>query len=127
MIFGPSPKAETVPRYIYENKEEGFYNFYIDYKNIYFLPDWFSEFLQVKLHVCLDITVLETVREVLFVGLMVYSQIVILALSWYIYINRILFLGVICGSCGLDRGCVTRNRPGDPRSKYYWECVSRNT
>jgi hypothetical protein len=24
MIFGPSPKAETVPRYIYENKEEGF-------------------------------------------------------------------------------------------------------
>jgi hypothetical protein len=27
MIFGPS-KAETVPRYIYENKEEGFYNFY---------------------------------------------------------------------------------------------------
>jgi hypothetical protein len=46
MIFGPSPK--TVPRYIYENKEEGFYNFYIEnYKNIYFL-DWFSEFLQVN-------------------------------------------------------------------------------
>jgi hypothetical protein len=22
MIFGPSPKAETVPRYIYENKED---------------------------------------------------------------------------------------------------------
>jgi hypothetical protein len=64
MIFGPSPKAETVPRYIYENKE-GFYNFYIEnYKNIYFLPDWFSEFLQVKLHVCLDITVLETVRSI---------------------------------------------------------------
>jgi hypothetical protein len=67
MIFGPSPKAETVPRYIYENKE-GFYNFYIEnYKNIYFLPDWFSEFLQVKLHVCLDITVLETVRFYLLV------------------------------------------------------------
>jgi hypothetical protein len=32
MIFGPSPKAETVPRYIYENKEEGFYNFYIEIK-----------------------------------------------------------------------------------------------
>jgi hypothetical protein len=47
----------------------------------------------VKLHVCLDITVLETVREVLFVGLMVYSQIVILriALSWYIYINPYTF------------------------------------
>jgi hypothetical protein len=86
MIFGPSPKAETVPRYI-ENKEKDSIIFYRN-KNIYFLPDWFSEFLQVKLHVCLDITVWKQF-EVLFVGLMVYSQIVILriALSWYIYIN----------------------------------------
>ncbi len=90
MIFGPTPKIDTVPRFIYESKEEGFYNFYIEnYKNIFFLPDWFSEFIQVRLHICLDITVLETIREVLFVGLLVYSQIVILriALSWYIYIN----------------------------------------
>jgi hypothetical protein len=35
MIFGPSPKAETVPRYIYENKEEGFYNFYRLLKNLF--------------------------------------------------------------------------------------------
>ena len=90
MIFGPTPKVEAVPRYIYESKEEGFYNFYIEnYKNIYFLPDWLSEFIQVRLNLCLDITVLETIREVFFVGLMVYSQIVILriALSWFIYIN----------------------------------------
>ena len=41
---------EAVPRYIYESKEEGFYNFYIEnYKNIYFLPDWLSEFIQVRL------------------------------------------------------------------------------
>jgi hypothetical protein len=96
MILVHHPKQKQFPDIFM--KEEGFYNFYIEnYKNIYFLPDWFSEFLQVKLHVCLDITVLETVREVLFVGLMVYSQIVILriALSWYIYINFILFLGVI--------------------------------
>jgi uncharacterized protein YggT (Ycf19 family) len=94
MIFGPAPKVETVPRYIYESTEEGFYNFYIEnYKNIYFLPDWLSEFIQVRLHICLDITVLETIREVLFVGLMVYSQIVILriALSWFIYINPYTF------------------------------------
>ena len=94
MIFGPAPKLETVPRYIYENTEEGFYNFYIEnYKNIYFLPDWLSELIQVRLNVCLDITVLETIREVLFVGLMVYSQIVILriALSWFIYINPYTF------------------------------------
>jgi len=96
MVFGPSPKVESVPRYIYESEStgEGFYNFYIEnYKNIYFLPDWLSEFIQVRLHICLDITFLETIREVLFVGLMVYSQIVILriALSWFIYINPYTF------------------------------------
>lgn len=89
-ILGPAPKIDAVPRYVYENREEGFYNFYIEnYKNIYFLPDWLSEFLQVRLHFCLDITLLETIREVLFVGLVIYSQIVILriTLSWFIYIN----------------------------------------
>jgi hypothetical protein len=112
MIFGPSPKAETVPRYIYEKKKDSIIFYIENYKNIYFLPDWFSEFLQVKLHVCLDITVLETVREVLFVGLMVYSQIVILrTLSWYIYINPYTFPWCYLAAAGLDRGCVTRNRP----------------
>jgi len=89
-IFGPAPKVEAVPKYIYENTQEGFYNFYIEnYKNIYFLPDWLSEFIQIRLNICLDLTILETIREVLFVGLMIYSQIVVLriALSWYISIN----------------------------------------
>ena len=90
MIFGPSPKVDTVPRFIYESKEEGFYNFYIEnYKNIYFLPDWVSEFIQVRLNICLDISLLETFREVLFIGLMVYSQMLVLRItvSWFIYIN----------------------------------------
>lgn len=90
MIFGPTPKTETIPRYIYESTEEGFYNFYIEnYKNIYFLPDWLSEFIQIRFNLAVDITVLETIREVLFVGLMVYSQILVLriAISWFIYIN----------------------------------------
>ena len=90
VIFGPSPKVDTIPRYIYESKEEGFYNFYIDnYKNIYFLPDWLSEFIQVRLHICLDISILETIREVVFVIIMVYSQIVLLriALTWFLSIN----------------------------------------
>jgi uncharacterized protein YggT (Ycf19 family) len=89
-IVGPSPKIDAVPRYVYENREEGFYNFYIEnFKNAYFLPDWLSEFLQVQLHFCLDITFLETIREVLFIGLVIYSNIVILriTLSWFIYIN----------------------------------------
>lgn len=94
MLFGPAPKVDVVPRYVYESKEEGFYNFYIEnYKNIYFLPDALSEFIQVRLHICLDISLLETIREVLFVGLVIYSQIVVLriALSWLIYINPYTF------------------------------------
>jgi uncharacterized protein YggT (Ycf19 family) len=89
-IVGPSPKIDAIPRYVYENREEGFYNFYIEnFKNAYFLPDWLSEFLQVQLHFCLDITLLETIREVFFIGLVIYSNIVILriTLSWFIYIN----------------------------------------
>lgn len=94
MIFGPTPKPDTLTRYIYESSDEGFYNFYVEnYRNIYFLPDWVSEFIQVRLNICLDITLLETIREVLFVGFVIYTQIVILrvALAWFIYINPYTF------------------------------------
>lgn len=94
MIVGPTPKIESIPRYIYENKDEGFYSFYIEnYKNLYFLPDWLSEFIQVRLNICLDTNLLETVREVLFIGLMIYSQMVVvrIAISWLIYINPYTF------------------------------------
>ena len=90
MIFGPPPKLDIIPRYIYETQEEGFYNFYIEnYKNIFFLPDWLSEFIQIRLNICLDISLLETIREVLFVAFVVYSQMLVLriAISWLIYIN----------------------------------------
>ena len=90
MIFGPTPKVEPIPRYIYENKDEGFYNFYIEnYRNLFFLPDWLSEFIQIRLNICLDISILEIGREVLFIGLMVYSQVVVfrIAVSWWLSIN----------------------------------------
>ena len=93
-IFGPAPRVEVLPRYIYETKEEGYYNFYIEnYKNLFFLPDWLSEFIQVRLHICLDISLLEIVREVLFIGLVLYSQMVLLriAISWLIWINPYTF------------------------------------
>lgn len=93
-IFGPAPRVEVLPRYIYETKEEGFYNFYIEnYRNIFFLPDWLSEFLQVRLGICLDISSLEIIREVLFIGLVLYSQMVLLriAISWLISINPYTF------------------------------------
>ncbi len=94
MIFGPTPRVEPVPRYIYETQDEGFYNFYIEnYNNIFFLPDWLSEFIQVKLNICLDISILEILRVVIFFGLVFYSQMVILriAISWLIYINPYTF------------------------------------
>ena len=94
MIFGASPKVNSVLQIPFESEKDGFVSFYIqNYKNIYFLPDWFSEFLQVRLNLCSDITLLETIREVLFVGLVIYSQIVILriTLSWFIYINPYTF------------------------------------
>ncbi len=94
VIFGPAPRIDSLPRYMYETKEEGFYNFYIEnYKNIFFLPDWFSEFLQVQLNICLDISLLEIIREVLFIGLVFYSQLVILriTISWLIWVNPYTF------------------------------------
>jgi hypothetical protein len=94
LIFGPAPKVDAVTRYFYESKDEGFYNFYIEnYRNIYFLPDWLSEFIQVRLNICLDISLLETIREVLFIGIMIYSQMVVLriAISWLLYINPYTF------------------------------------
>ena len=90
MIFGASPKVDSVLKIPFESEKDGFVSFYIqNYKNIYFLPDWFSEFLQIQFNLCSDITLLETIREVLFVGLVIYSQIVILriTLSWFISIN----------------------------------------
>jgi hypothetical protein len=93
-IFGPAPRVEVLPRYIYETKDEGFYNFYIEnYNNIFFLPDWLSEFIQVRLHICLDISSLEIIREVLFIGLVLYSQMVLLriAIAWLIWINPYTF------------------------------------
>lgn len=94
MIFGTYPKLEPVDRYLYESKEEGFYNFYIEnYKNIYFLPDWLSEFIQIRLNICLDITSLEMMREIIFVALVIYSQVVVLriALAWLIFLNPYTF------------------------------------
>jgi hypothetical protein len=90
MILGTVPKVEPIPRVIYESSQDGYYNFYIEnYRNIFFLPNWFSEFLQVRLNFCLDITYLEVFREIMFLVIFGYAQLVSLriALSWFISIN----------------------------------------
>ena len=90
MILGPSPKVDLVPKYFYGNKIEGYYNFYIEnYKNIFFIPDSLSEFLQVKCNICLDLTALESIREILFTALVVYSNLILvrIGMSWFLSIN----------------------------------------
>jgi hypothetical protein len=59
-------------------------------KNIYFLPDWFSE-ISSKLHVCLDITVLKQFVKFYLLVLWFILKLYITALSWYIYINPYTF------------------------------------
>ena len=90
VIFGPAPIVEPVSKYIYESKEEGFYNFYVEnYRNLYFLPDKVSEFIQIKLNVCLDISSLEVIREVIFLIFLIFYQLLMfrIILSWLIGIN----------------------------------------
>jgi len=94
LLLGNLPKLQPLNRLFYESKTDGFYSFYIEnYKNLIFLPNWFSEFLQIHLNFCLDITFLEVFREVLFLSIMGYGEIVSfrILLAWIISINPYTF------------------------------------
>lgn len=89
-FVGHKPIFEPVDRHFFEHSFHGFYNFYIvNYKNIFFFPDPVSEFLQIHFNMCIDITTLETAREVLFLVLCLYFNLYAwrIALYWYIFIN----------------------------------------
>lgn len=89
-IFGDMPKINAIPRIFYESESDGFYSFYIpNYKNIIFIPNILSEYLQVKCHFCLDLTSLEVAREVLFVVFLAYLHIIGIRfyMTWMISIN----------------------------------------
>lgn len=90
VFFGVIPKTDTIKKVFYENPTEGYYNFYIqDFKNLYFLPDWLSGPIQVWFNVSLDTSGLEAIREVLFVSLLVYYNLLNLRLClyWFLSIN----------------------------------------
>jgi hypothetical protein len=94
IALGAIPKVQPLDRLFYESKTDGFYSFYIEnYKNLFFLPNWFSEFLQVHFNFCLDITFLEVFREVLFLSIVGFAEIVTIRilLSWIISINPYTF------------------------------------
>ena len=93
-VLGTVPKVSEMTRVIYESIDDGFYNFYVqNYKNTYFLPDWLSQFIQIRFNQCLDIQVLETFRDVLFLCFFVFYQLVSLriALFWFLSINPYTF------------------------------------
>ena len=90
VLLGEPKQLNPIIRHTYANDQEGYYNFYIkNYENIFFLPDRVSTFIQIKLHICVDITVLEALQEALFILMIVYSQVLTLriVLHWFININ----------------------------------------
>jgi hypothetical protein len=94
VFLGGIPKIQPLDKTYFESQTDGFYNFYIEnYSNLFFLPNWLSEFLQINLGFCLDITFLEVFREVLFISIMFFGQIVTLRiiLAWIVTINPYTF------------------------------------
>nr|QYB19242.1 hypothetical chloroplast RF89 [Climaconeis cf. scalaris]QYB19335.1 hypothetical chloroplast RF89 [Climaconeis cf. scalaris] len=89
-LFGTRLELENVKRHVYESDIEGFYNFYIlNYKNLIYLPDSVSRFIQIQLHVSYDIKGLEAIQGGLFFFLILYGSIVMARtnLFWYISVN----------------------------------------
>lgn len=89
-IFGNFQTMNHVPIFMFQSKEDGFYNFYVYfYTNIFFLPDWLSKFLQIDCNIYLDTTILEVIQESIFVFLVAYLQLIYLRLNlyWFITIN----------------------------------------
>jgi hypothetical protein len=94
ILIGDSPKPSPIPRIFYESNTDGFYSFYMEnYKNIIFLPNWLSEFLQVQCNFCLDISFLEVCREVVFAILVTYYYMISfrIFIAWLISINPYTF------------------------------------
>lgn len=90
MLFGDWPNPNIIPRLYYENFDDGFYSFYIpNYRNIIFLPNFVSQYLQMEWHYCLDITYLEMCRQVIFAMIVGYYHIVNIRfyMSWLVSIN----------------------------------------
>ena len=94
VVWGHLPKTSVILRNEFVDLERGlgYYNFYfIRYKNIFFLPDAISEYLQVNdiLDCATSLAKVEAIREALFIGLSVYMVIVNVRtiLFWFLTIN----------------------------------------
>ena len=90
VIFGNVPKFERITRSYYQHKQDGFYIIQIqDYKNIWFLPDWLSRWIQLNFEITVDVSPLEHLQQALFIAILMYYFVVEfrIKLFWFISIN----------------------------------------
>lgn len=93
-LFGTFPYTMPVEKHFYQHKAEGYYNFYVEnYKNMYFLPDWLSGYIQIRFNITVDHSNLELCRDVFFYILLIYGAIVTIrtTLFWMLAINPYTF------------------------------------
>ena len=89
-LFGTFPYTMPVEKHFYQHNAEGYYNFYVEnYRNMYFLPDWLSGYIQMNLNITVDHSNLELCRDVFFYVVLLYGAIVSFrtTLFWMIAIN----------------------------------------
>lgn len=89
-LFGNVPKLAKIDRTYYFAPNEGYYNFYFpNFKNIYFLPNWLSKWIQLNFHITTNIRPLIIFQEVIFVLLISYYFLLEfrLKLFWFLTIN----------------------------------------
>jgi len=98
-LFGTFPYTMPVEKHFYQHKAEGFYNFYVEnYKNMYFLPDWLSGYIQIHFNITVDHSNLELCRDVFFYVVLLYGAIVSIrtTLFWMLAINPYTYPWVFC-------------------------------
>jgi len=89
-LFGTFPYTMPVEKHFYQHKAEGYYNFYVEnYRNMYFLPDWLSGYIQIHFNTTVDHSNLELCRDVFFYVVLLYGAIVSIrtTLFWMLAIN----------------------------------------
>ena len=90
VFFGNVPHMPKIERVIFESKSDGFYNFYIqNYKDLLFLPNWASQWIQIHFNITIDILPLLSIQEGLFICSTVYFLMVDFRMNlfWFLTVN----------------------------------------
>ena len=88
-LFGNIPHFDLIQRGHYKS-DDALFGFYVpNFKNIFFLPDWMSEFIQMKFNISTDISTIVIYQEVLFLVILTYYFMLEfrVKLYWFLTIN----------------------------------------